>query len=211
MTIQCLEPLCLKMEPTVYSSVLWMATLCLGMAGAIYGFFSLQDDVDPNLDVASYLAIFACGLLSFVRHSIFYRSDEVRIGWTTAEIMAKAAAKKEGETADEEAVSTLPSAIGAAEDRYVNYFLIEVGFANFAWGVVGLLAPALNWGLRVEAALFLVCGLYFAMVALMMVVLVMTGNSARGPMSLFFMISWAAVNVVLGSLGMAKANELGLN
>ncbi|MFM2437510.1 MAG: hypothetical protein RLZ55_321 [Actinomycetota bacterium] len=49
-----------------------------------------------------------------------------------------------------------------------NNFQIEVGLANLAWGIVAILAVVLNWGIRAEAATFLVFGCYLASVAVML-------------------------------------------
>ena len=49
-----------------------------------------------------------------------------------------------------------------------NNFQIEVGIANLAWGALAIFAVALDWGLRTEAASFLVFGFYMLGVAAMM-------------------------------------------
>ena len=49
-----------------------------------------------------------------------------------------------------------------------NNFQIEVGLANLAWGLLGVLAVISNWGLAVEAASFLVFGFYISAVALLL-------------------------------------------
>lgn len=51
-----------------------------------------------------------------------------------------------------------------------NNFQIEVGLANLAWGVLAILAVALDWGLAVEAASFLVFGFYITSVGVMLLV-----------------------------------------
>ena len=45
--------------------------------------FSALSDTDPNLGLASLLAVGVGGILSFVRHAIFHRADAARIGWTS--------------------------------------------------------------------------------------------------------------------------------
>lgn len=59
---------------------LMMGTYVLGGAGlflAIYGLMSTPASLSAGLA----LAVGGAGLLSFVRHSIFHRSDAVRMGW----------------------------------------------------------------------------------------------------------------------------------
>lgn len=51
-----------------------------------------------------------------------------------------------------------------------NAFQIETGLANLAWGLVAVLAVLLGWGMAVEAASFLVFGLYMLAAAVAQVV-----------------------------------------
>lgn len=46
-----------------------------------------------------------------------------------------------------------------------NDFQIEVGFANLAWGVVGIAAWALSWGMKAEGTVTIVFGLYLLLAA----------------------------------------------
>lgn len=58
-----------------------------------------------------------------------------------------------------------------------NPFQIEVGLANLAWGVLATIAVALDWGLAVYSATFLVFGFY--MVAVTGFKLILASRGAR--------------------------------
>ena len=61
---------------------LMIATYVAGMVGLFIGFFTVNSD-PPSLTWAVLLVVTISGGLSFVRHSIFRRSDAARIGWIT--------------------------------------------------------------------------------------------------------------------------------
>ncbi len=84
-----------------------------------------------------------------------------------------------------------------------NNFQIEVGLANLAWGVFGLLAVIFGWGLAAMAAAYLVSGLYFAAVTVFIVV---SGDlKDRKVGGLIGIATWAALCLILGFMGMAAA------
>lgn len=56
-----------------------------------------------------------------------------------------------------------------------NDFQIEVGFANLAWGITGLLSWLLSWGTAAQGAITLIFGLYMLQAAGLHVV-----NAAQG-------------------------------
>lgn len=66
-------------DPRV-SSGLMLATYVVGALGIAIGFSTVNSD-PPSLSWACLLAVGGGGLLSFVRHSIFHRSDTARMGW----------------------------------------------------------------------------------------------------------------------------------
>lgn len=83
-----------------------------------------------------------------------------------------------------------------------NPFQIEVGLANLAWGVVGVLAVALGWGLAVESALFLVFGAYMALVS----AFVLGSRAGSRPVGTVIpTVAFAAMLLVVGVAGMAAA------
>jgi len=55
-------------------------TYIAGAAGLFIGFATVQQN-PPSLTIATLLAVTTSGILSFLRHSIFHRSDAVRMGW----------------------------------------------------------------------------------------------------------------------------------
>ncbi len=63
------------------ANVLMALTYAVAAAGIGFGFSALSD-ADPDLGLATLLAVGAGGILSFVRHAVFHRADAARIGWT---------------------------------------------------------------------------------------------------------------------------------
>ncbi|MDQ1245735.1 MAG: hypothetical protein QG597_102 [Actinomycetota bacterium] len=59
-----------------------MVTYVAGAVGLFIGFATVSAD-SPSLTWAVVLIVVAGGGLSFVRHSIFHRSDAARMGWTS--------------------------------------------------------------------------------------------------------------------------------
>ncbi len=140
-----------------------LATYVVGALGIGAGMYTLQGD-PPTLSLACLLSVGATGLLSFVRHSVFHRSDAARMGWDYGQR---------------------------------NNFQIEVGLANLAWGSVAVLAVLLGWGLAVEAALFLVFGVYMLSVVVMNV----TTDRAHGRRAPGPLVGAAAFGVMLLVVG----------
>jgi hypothetical protein len=56
------------------------ATYVVGAVGIVVGMYTVHSD-PPSLSIATLLAVGLAGLLSFVRHSVFHRSDAARMGW----------------------------------------------------------------------------------------------------------------------------------
>jgi hypothetical protein len=121
---------------------------------------------------ACLLAVGGGGLLSFVRHSVFHRSDAARMGWD----------------------------LGTR-----NNFQIEVGLANLAWALAGMAAVAFDWGIRAQASTFLTFGLYLLSVSVMQ--LVSPGGPRRSPGPLIGILSFGAMLVVLGVMGMTAGGS----
>lgn len=59
---------------------LMLGTYVVGAVGIAVGFYTVSGD-PPSLTLACLLAVVGAGLLSFLRHSVFHRSDAVRMGW----------------------------------------------------------------------------------------------------------------------------------
>ena len=56
-------------------------TYVTGAVGLTLAYLSLGDDRAAAGTWAAGVAVGGCGLISFVRHSVFHRSDAVRMGW----------------------------------------------------------------------------------------------------------------------------------
>lgn len=65
-------------DPAV-SARLMLATYIVGGVGIAVGLYTLPM-TPPSLTLACLLAVGGTGLLSFVRHSVFHRSDAARMG-----------------------------------------------------------------------------------------------------------------------------------
>ena len=83
-------------------------------------------------------------------------------------------------------------------------FQIEVGLANLAWGVYAVLAVVLDWGLRAEAAGFLVFGLYMG-AACVFHLINLRGPNARPLPQVIPSIAFAALLLYVGFSGMSAA------
>lgn len=62
------------------SARLMLATYVVGGLGLALAFSALNSD-SPDLSWGCLLAVGAAGILSFVRHSVFHRSDAARMHW----------------------------------------------------------------------------------------------------------------------------------
>lgn len=85
-----------------------------------------------------------------------------------------------------------------------NNFQIEVGLANLAWGLLGVLAVVLKWGLAVQAASFLVFGFYLGAVTVMLLT-TPSHDRTRPWAQVIGMGAFAVVLMWLGFAGMAAA------
>jgi hypothetical protein len=111
-------------QPTAREASLLMgATLAISMIGIFIGIFFLFINIEISIRIATAVLVGVVGVVSFVRHSIYYESDQIRMGWRQEH--------KE--------------------------FQLEVGYANLAIGIWGLVAAVFNWGL--------VCGVALAIYA----------------------------------------------
>ncbi|MEX1220227.1 MAG: DUF6790 family protein [Solirubrobacterales bacterium] len=62
------------------SKFLMLATYLIGGAGIAIGYSTVYDD-PPSLTLAALLGAGIPGVLSWLRHSVFHRSDAKRMGW----------------------------------------------------------------------------------------------------------------------------------
>ena len=61
--------------------VLFRATLAVSMLGIFLGIFFWFVNTDIAVRIAAALLVGIVGIISFFRHSVFYRSDQERMGW----------------------------------------------------------------------------------------------------------------------------------
>jgi len=104
-----------------------------GVVGIYLGFYYLADDPNTALAIVTATTVGITGVIAFVRHVIFHKSDAKRLGWET--------------------------------DR--PDWMFEVGFANLAFGVMGLLPVFLHWGGKAYALVLFGYALYLFQAALL--------------------------------------------
>ena len=110
-----------------------LASMVIGAAGIFLGFYYLGDDPLMALRIVTATTVGVVGVLAFVRHVIFHKSDAERLGWQT--------------------------------DR--PDWMFEVGFANLAFGFMGLLAITPVLGKEAQIVVLLGYALYLAQAALL--------------------------------------------
>ena len=69
-------------QPTAHEASLLMgATMAVSMIGIFFGIFFLFLNGDLAVRIAAGLMVGLVGIISFVRHSVYYQSDQARMGW----------------------------------------------------------------------------------------------------------------------------------
>ncbi|MCK9632353.1 MAG: hypothetical protein M0R30_12040 [Methanoregula sp.] len=69
-------------QPTAHEASLLMgATMTVSMIGIFIGIFYLFIDIDIAIRITAAVLVGLVGIISFIRHSVFYQSDQVRMGW----------------------------------------------------------------------------------------------------------------------------------
>ncbi|WP_321505905.1 DUF6790 family protein [uncultured Methanoregula sp.] len=63
------------------ATLLFWATMAVSMAGIFLGIFFSFTSIDLAVRVAAALLVGIVGIISFFRHSVYFRSDQVRMGW----------------------------------------------------------------------------------------------------------------------------------
>ncbi len=94
------------------ASLIGIISMVIGTAGIFFGFYYLSAEPLLALKLVTLSTVGAVGVLAFVRHFFFYKSDMKRLGWET--------------------------------DR--PDWMFEVGFANLAFGVTGLVSSLTSLG-----------------------------------------------------------------
>lgn len=88
------------------SGLISLVSMITGTAGIFFGFYYMPDQPLLALRLVTFSTVGVVGVLSFVRHFVFYKSDMKRLGWET-------------EKPD---------------------WMFEVGFANLAFGLIGIVS-----------------------------------------------------------------------
>ena len=69
-------------QPTAREASLLMgATMVISMIGIFIGIFFLFISTDIAIRIAAAVLVGGVGIISFVRHSVYYQSDQARMGW----------------------------------------------------------------------------------------------------------------------------------
>lgn len=68
--------------PTAHEASLLMGTtMAVSMIGIFIGIFFLFVNTDLAIRIATAVIVGLVGIISFIRHSVYFRSDQVRMGW----------------------------------------------------------------------------------------------------------------------------------
>ncbi len=63
------------------AALLFVASIVVSMIGVFLGIFYLFVNIDLSIRITTALLVGVVGIASFFRHSVFYLSDQVRMGW----------------------------------------------------------------------------------------------------------------------------------
>lgn len=105
--------------------------MMVGSIGVFFGFYYLLSNPGTSLRLVTLATVGIVGILGFVRHVIFYKSDAKRLGWET--------------------------------DR--PDWMFEVGFANLAFGVMGVFSVIGNQVPNTQAVILLGYAVYLLLAA----------------------------------------------
>ncbi len=128
---------------------LMIMTYLVGGVG-IYLSFGRMGDAGGYLELLALTTVGIVGVLSFIRHVVFHKSDARRMGWET--------------------------------DR--PDWMFEVGFANLAFGFMGILGSLAHWGDRALVLIVLGYALYLFQAAMLHLYRFLT-DAKRSPVRLW--------------------------
>ncbi len=63
------------------AAILFRLTMAIGFVGVFFGIYFAFIDPALGVQVAALLLVGITGIISFLRHSVFWRSDQARMGW----------------------------------------------------------------------------------------------------------------------------------
>jgi hypothetical protein len=99
------------------AGILTYIGMATGSVGLFFGFYFLSINPAFSLRVVTFTTVGIVGILAFVRHVIYHKSDAKRLGWET--------------------------------DR--PDWMFEVGFANLAFGLMGVFSVTWNQTVNTQA------------------------------------------------------------
>jgi small-conductance mechanosensitive channel len=150
-------------------------TIVLTTVGLFVAMYFVFDNVKNAVYVVTLTLVGLVGIVSFLRHSVFYRSDQARMGWH--------------------------------QDR--PEFQIEVGFANLAVGIAGIVAVALNLGLLACSMCLLMYGTYLACASgLHGIAFVKSKDEKKSPAKVINCAILAAILIAFAVLAMVKGGAI---
>lgn len=115
------------------AKALSISGMLVGAIGIFLGFYYLDENVSQSIQIVTLTTVGIAGVIAFVRHVIFYKSDMKRLGWET--------------------------------DR--PDWMFEVGFANLAFGFMGLLPVFFKMNVELLSIILLGYALYLFQAAML--------------------------------------------
>lgn len=106
------------------ASQLMAATMVVTMIGIFFGIYFLLTDTTLAFRVLAALLVGVVGTLSFLRHSVYYKSDQARMGWT----------QEHPEFQLEVGYANLAIGIGAFAASVLNWGSLACGITLFIYG-----------------------------------------------------------------------------
>jgi hypothetical protein len=76
-------PIGTQQKEVKMAGIISMAGMLAGTAGLFFGFFYLSHKPQTSLETVTITTVGIVGVLAFVRHVIFHKSDAKRLGWET--------------------------------------------------------------------------------------------------------------------------------
>ncbi|MBA4393493.1 MAG: hypothetical protein C0407_08055 [Desulfobacca sp.] len=115
------------------AAIIGYISMLIGTVGIFFGFFYLSHHPNLSIQIITFCTVGIVGILAFVRHFIFQKSDAKRLGWET--------------------------------DR--PEWVFEVGFANLAFGIIGILTSYWYYSAQTQAVIVLGYAIYLLQAGLL--------------------------------------------
>lgn len=71
----------MKQDTPEIASLLFKCTIIITMFGVFFSIFFFFTDQELSYRIAAAVLVGVIGIISFLRHSVFYRSDQARMQW----------------------------------------------------------------------------------------------------------------------------------